>query len=151
MSNPLFPNSSSIINVAEAAIVAAIQSNIYPYEVEILASDEDSVKNPMPYIVIHASSAEEQIAPGSGIFKLRVDLLFRSHVKTEDINFRTAVCSGINNFLYSAPAFTLSEVNGFYCYGFVPVATGQMTVNPELKTYEYRIGMDVVCMPRNNS
>jgi hypothetical protein len=105
----------------------------------------------MPYIVVHAATGEEQIAPGSGIFKLKVDLLFRSHVKTEDINLRTAVCSGINNFLYSAPAFTLSEVNGFHCYGFVPGATGEMTVNHDMKAYEYRIGMDVTCMPRNNS
>lgn len=146
----LYPNSNVVLNIAEKAVVGAIQSEIYPYQVDVRASDENEVKPPMPYITVHASDYQEDIGPGTGIFKMRVTATFRSHVKPDDINFRTAVCQGINNFLYRNPAVELSNTDGFHCYGFIPGATGSMAVNPELKAYEYLVSMDLFCMPRNN-
>ncbi len=145
-----FPFNNVIINVAEAAIVSAIQNSIAPYEVPVIASDENEIKPPMPYITVHVGSYQEEIGPGSGIFRLEVNIVYRSHVKPDDAELRTAICTGINDFLYGAPAVTLSLFDGLHVYGFIPVASGSMAINPELKAYEYQVRADVVCMPRNN-
>jgi len=120
--------------------------------VPIYVSDVDGVKDPMPYIVIHGNSYEEQIGPGSGIFKIRMDCVFRSHVKglgSAPDEARDAAVTWINNFLYSDPKSALSASTGFHCYGFVPVS-GEMRVQGDYKAYEYHTQFDVFCMPRDN-
>lgn len=127
--------------------------------VPIYISDTDGIKEAMPYIIVHGNSYEEQIGPGSGIYRIRIDCVFRSHVKTESrwtaltenpTDNRDAIIAQINNFLYSSPATALSAATGFHCYGFVPVS-GDMRVQPDYKAYEYHTQFDVFCMPRDNA
>jgi len=146
----VYPGSNVIIPVAEAALVAAITNQVYPYPCPVYSSDSNQLKDAMPYIVVHVTGAQEQIGPGSGVFKVQATILFRSHVKPEDVDFRTSICNCINNFLWNQPAVTLNLNQGFYVYGFIPGANGQMAVNPEQKAYEYQVGIEMVCMPSNN-
>jgi hypothetical protein len=143
--------SNTITNIAEAAIVSALEQAILPATVPIFAADESDTKPPMPYIFLHVDNYEEVVAPGSGIFKLDVSVTFRSHVKADDVDFRTGVCDGINDLMYNSPAVTLSLVDGFHVYGFIPVASGAMAVNTDLKSYDYVVKFSLVCMPRNNA
>jgi len=117
----------------------------------ILLSDEDETKPPMPYVVARAKSFEEEITPGSGIFKVNIGLEFKSHVKDTTEEERQAVIIALNNFAYSAPASALSSaVSGFYVHGWVPTR-GEMTVDSDQKAYIYELEYDCYCMPTANS
>jgi hypothetical protein len=142
------PTFSTIVNIAEQSCQEQI--TLYVGEVPVYISDFDSVKAPMPYIVIHGDSYEELIGPGVGIFKVSMSVLLRSHVKVETPQERDGIVDGINSFLYNTPADRLSLTDGFHCYGFVPVS-GDMGVNTEMKAFEYHTRFDLYCMPRNNS
>jgi hypothetical protein len=141
------PAFSTIIPIAEQACQQQI--SLYVGNVPVYISDFDMIKADMPYIVIHGESYEELITPGCGIFKVRMEALFRSHVREETPQERDGVVNGINAFLYTTPASKLSLTDGFHCYGFVPVS-GQMSVNTDYKAYEYHTRFDLFCMPRNN-
>ena len=97
-----------------------------------------------------AKDYSEIIAPGCGIFKVDVSLIFRSHVKDTSSEDRETIIESLNNFAYSTPATVLSQATGFHCYGFIPT-TGRMTVDGELKAYVYEMDFELHCMPRDNS
>lgn len=141
----------TIVNVSEVAVVTALQavvdSAIVP---NIYQSDVASIKDNPPWIVVHGDNYEEWVGPGSGIFKVPIECLFRSHVKETSPANRDAVVSQINNFIYNSPAANLSLTANYFCYGFVPTS-GEMKVDTEKKTYDYVVRFDLYCMPRDNS
>lgn len=147
MSAPV--TSNDILSLVELALQEKIQTAVYDWAIPVYLTDEDALKGPMPYIVIHADNYEEQIGPGSGIFKVRVTTKLRSHTKVDDENKRVSVIMTLNNFAYSNAAIELSGEN-LHVYGFIPGASGEVQVNPDLKCYEYLTVWDLFCMPRPN-
>lgn len=142
---------NTILNIAETALNKCLQDQIYQIQpnIPIYDSDESAVKDVMPYLIIHCDQAEETIGPGTGIYKVPVEVTMRSHVKPDSPDFRDSIVAAINNFVYSSPAAALSEIEGFHCYGFMPIAVS-MGVNTDIKAYEYINRFELVCMPRNN-
>lgn len=139
-----------ILRATEEAIEwllqAAIDGNTdSPGLVPVLLSDEGANKPQMPYVVLQCISSEEQITPGSGIFKVGGNIVFKSHVKATDDELRQTVLDSINNFAYDSTAAKLSEVENFHCHGWHPT-TGEMTVDPEQKAYVYEMKYWVYCM-----
>lgn len=116
----------------------------------VLLSDEESVKPQMPYVVVRCLSFEEEIAPGSGIFNVKGEIVFRSHVKETYSEFRASVLDSINNFAYDQTAAKLSITDGFHCYGWQPT-TGEMQVEADSKSYLYIMKYTIHCMARNNT
>lgn len=139
---------NSVLVAAENAILTKLLTAVAGTicKSQIYISDEDVIKEPMPYIIVHAESYEEVIGPGIGIFKVPVRLIFRSHVKETSTNQRTDVVNAINNFAYATPAVTLSTVSGFHCHGFEP-STGSMVIDGEHKAYCYEVEFTLHCMP----
>ena len=141
-----------IINLAETAI----ETTLLPYLVGTVAqartyvSDEDSIKEPMPYVLVHVTECEEVVSPGSGIFRMTVGIILKSHVKENTQAERDAVVSAITNFAYTAPATALSLVSGFHCYDFESKA-GSINVDPETKAYTFENDYQITCMPRDNA
>lgn len=146
----MIPN--SILNVGERALREALQNQIYQNvpNIPIYRSDEAEQKQEQPYLIIHCEEAEEELGPGTGIYRISITVTFRSHVKPTSPDERDAVITAINNFVYSNPAEILSQVDGFHCYGFMPIRV-HMGVNTELKSYEYINEFELHCMPRNNN
>jgi len=145
----MIPN--TILNVAERALREALQNQIYAIipNLPIYRSDELAQKDVQPYMIIHCEEAAETIGPGSGIYEIPVEIIFRSHVKPTSPDQRDAVIAAINNFVYSNPAQVLSQTQGFHCYGFKPI-TVKMGVNTELKSYEYINQFGLVAMPTDD-
>ena len=133
---------NAIIGLLQAAIDAAVG---LPGSVPVLHSDEMETKPQMPYVVIQCVEEEEMISPGSGIFKVAGELLFRSHTKETSPLKRQAVLNAINNFAYDSTAAKLSGVDNFHCHGWHPT-TGNMTVDNETKSYNYLMKYWVYCM-----
>ena len=132
----------SIQGLLQAAITDAVGNK---QSVPVLLSDADITKASMPYVVIQCQSAEEQITPGSGIFKVAGTLAFRSHTKENTPGFRQAVLNAINNFAYDSTAAKLSETPGFHCHGWQPT-TGVITADNERKSTDYDMSYWVYCM-----
>lgn len=143
--------SNTILNIAEQALRTALQNQIYAIVqgIPIYRSDEDTIKAPQPYVIIHIEEATETIGPGSGIYEIPVTVTLRSHVKPTSPDERDAIIAGINNFVYSNPAQVLSQTQGFHCYGFNPVRV-KMGINPELKSYEYINEFVLIAMPTDD-
>lgn len=140
--------SYTIINLTEQAIQAAIENSLYPAQVAVYISDVNEVKEPMPYIVIHVEEAVEQEGPGTGIFKMPVEIMFRDHVKPQDPGFRDAVLVAIENVQFGTPLKALTQaIEGFYCYGF-GMTEASMRVNPELKAYESMRRWEITAIPK---
>lgn len=158
------------LQVISNIVESALQNALIPVlgKVPVLISDVGPVgpyhlgnKVPMPYLVLHADSYADQINgeifPGSGIFKVSVTTLLRSHAAEDGTANRDAMVSAINQFMYQPnqanpaaarlqAAVTLSAFPNLYVHGFVPTS-GQMRVNPELKAYEYLVQCDLYCKP----
>ena len=141
-----------IINLAETAV----ETTLLPYlvgtvsEARTYVSDEESFKEPMPYVLIHATECEEIVSPGSGIFRMTIGIIFKSHVRENTQVERDAVVSAITNFAYTTPATALSLVSGFHCYGFEP-KSGSIEVDPEMQSYSLENHYQITCMPRDNA
>jgi hypothetical protein len=118
-------------------------------EIDVYLADNDENKRQMPYIVIQCVSAEEQITPGSGIFKVAGELLFRSHTKETAPETRQVILDTINNFAYDSTAAKLSGIEGFHCHGWHPT-TGNLTVDSETHSYAYDMKYWVYCMAIDN-
>jgi len=116
----------------------------------VLTSDQSAAIFDKPYVLVIAREHEEVYGPNSGLFKVTVNILFASHVAETSPQQREDVVTSINNFVYSSPASTISGASGFYCHGIVP-KNGEMTVNPDEKTYDYNLTLEVWCMPRDNT
>lgn len=142
--------SNFITSVVEQAIQGKIEDALYNFGMPVYISDGENLKAEMPYVVVHADNYEEQIGPGTGIFKVQVTLKYRCHSKEESENFNASVIIQINNFAYSNAAIELNGLN-LHVYGFIPGASGQMQANPEAKCYEYLTTWELICMPRPNS
>ena len=139
--------SNDITRLVEESLKTKITTAVYPWSIPVYLSDESAMKGDMPYIVIHVENGTEyQGAPGSGIFNVVADILFRSHLKTETPEDRSAVIVAMNNIAYSNAAVELSNDN-LTVYGFIPEATGAITANVELKAYEYRSKWRIICTP----
>ncbi len=138
---------ASILTACESALLQTLQTVITG--TTLLVSDESEIKPSMPYVILRAKQFEEQISPGSGIFKVSAGAIYRSHVKDTTPEEREAMLVLLNNFAYNDPAGALSQVTGFHCYGFVN-KEGAMEVEDETKSYAYNIDWDIYCMPRNN-
>ena len=61
---------NSVLVAAENAILTKLLTAVAGTvcKSQIYISDEDVIKEPMPYIIVHAESYEEVIGPGIGIF-----------------------------------------------------------------------------------
>jgi hypothetical protein len=142
---------NNVISLAEQAISSLLITNLKSTVAkdQVYISDNDEIKQPMPYVIVHAESAEEQVTPGCGLYLVQIKAMFRSHVKETSTDQRTDVVNALNNMAYTTPASTLSAVTGFHCHGFVP-ASGSMTVDGETKSYVYEIKYSLYCMPRDN-
>lgn len=143
---------NTILNIAEMALNTALSNQIYQIQpnIPIYNSDESANKAVQPYLIIHCEEAEETIGPGTGIYRVPVEVTLRSHVKPESTDFRDSIIAAINNFVYSDPKDVLSKTEGFHCYGFMPI-TVKMGVNSDLKSYEYVNRFELICMPRDNN
>jgi len=141
------------INVkVESAIRDILLPHLPTTEVRdnVFLSDYDSEKSPPPFIVIHSEPWEEQITPGSGIYKIPVDITFKSGaVDTPSVD-RREVIAGINNCVYGGMAAALSNVTAFHCHGVIP-AGGGLELDPENFIYIFTIRLEVICMPRDNA
>lgn len=140
--------SYTIVNLTEQAIQASIENSLYPEKVAVYISDVNEVKQEMPYVVIHVDDAVEQEGPGTGIFKMPVEIVFRDHVKPQTPDFRDKVLVAIENVQFGSPLKTLTQaISGFYCYGF-GMTEASMRVNPELKAYESIRKWEITAIPR---
>ena len=145
-------NTNSILVAAENAIY----SILLPYldgsiiESQVYISDESLVKEPMPFLVIHATNATEEITPNSGIYKVEVMLTFKSHIKETSTDQRTDAIERVMNFITTTPTSLLSSVLNFHCHGFVE-ESGRMEVDAENKAYVYETIVCLYCMPRDNT
>jgi hypothetical protein len=139
-----------ILRDTEKAIQGLLQAAISdvignPKIVPVYLSDADLVKASMPYVVIQCVESTEEITPGSGIFKVDGNLVFRSHTKETPPEMRQKVLDSINNFAYDSTAAKLSTVPGFHCHGWYPT-TGQMMTDNDRKSTEYQMRYWVYCM-----
>jgi hypothetical protein len=144
-----------ILQATERAIQGLLQAAVddvtgYPGSVPVLLSDESEVKPQMPYIVIQCVSAEEEITPESGIFKVAGDLEFKSHTKETSPETREMILDAINNFAYDSTATKLSALPGYHCHGWQPTSAA-VTVDHEKKSYIYSLKYWVHCMALDNS
>tara|TARA_R110000868_G_scaffold59271_2_gene181958 strand:- start:766 stop:1203 length:438 start_codon:yes stop_codon:yes gene_type:complete len=143
-----------ILRATELAIQGLLQAAIddntgSPDSVPVLLSDESERKNQMPYIVIQCISEEEQISPGSGIFKVEGTLVYKSHSKATSPEERQVILDSINNFAYDTTAAKLSGVDNFHCHGWYPT-TGTLTTDDTTKASIYEMKYWVYCMAMNN-
>ena len=143
-----------ILRATELAIQGLLQAAIddntgSPDAVPVILSDESERKVQMPYIVIQCVSEEEQITPGSGIFKVEGTLVYKSHSKSTSPEERQVILDSINNFAYDSTAAKLSDVDNFHCHGWHPT-TGVLTVDDATKASIYEMKYWVYCMAMNN-
>ena len=143
-----------ILRATELAIQGLLQAAIddntgSPGVIPVLTSDEMERKPQMPYIVIQCVSDEEQITPGSGIFRVEGTLEFKSHTKGISPEDRQVILDSINNFAYDSTAAKLSGVDNFHCHGWHPT-TGNMSVDNDAKATIYDMKYWVYCMAMNN-
>jgi len=144
-----------ILHAANLAIQEVLQNHLEGIADEVGAipvyiADESETKQQMPYIVVKCVSAEEDITPGSGIFKVAGEILFRSHTKETSPEDRQAVLDAINNFAYDSTAAKLSGLDDFHCHGWHPTSA-EMTNEPETKSYAYDMKYWVYCMAIDNT
>jgi len=143
-----------ILRATEQAIQTLLRENIDDAVgegfVPVLLSDEEDNKPQMPYCVIQCADSEEQITPGSGIFRVAGEIHFRSHIKASESEWRQMVLDAINNFAYDSVQTRLSNLSGFHCHGWQPT-TGVLTVENESKSYRYTLRYFVFCMARDNT
>jgi hypothetical protein len=132
----------AIQGLLQATITDAVGNKL---QVPVYLSDADITKAPMPYVVIQCNSSEEQITPGSGIFKVSGTLAFRSHTKENTPGFRQKVLDAINNFAYDSTAAKLSQTAGFHCHGWQPT-TGVISTDNDRKSTNYDMTYWVYCM-----
>ncbi len=138
----------TVLNLCELAIKTALAEQLINTGVKVYVADRDEIKDVMPFCVVHGVTADEQIGPGSGIFKVTVDIEILSHVKEQSPTDRDTIYALVESFAYNNPAALLSTMPGFHCHGFIP-ASGAMKVDPERKAYIYTATWDVFCMPRS--
>lgn len=139
-----------INGITEQALLVTLSPAI-PRGLPVLVADEEEEKEAVaPCLVLRAVDNESLIDPASGIYKVTVQLTLRLHPKEQGKEFAAEVTQAIDGFAFSGPAEKLSLVNGFHCYGFMPL-TGTVGVDPERKLYEYVTQWQLWCMPRNNS
>ena len=143
-----------ILRAAEEAIQSLLQAAIddntgSPGVIPVLLSDEQERKPQMQYVGIQCVSAEEQIAPGSGIFKVEGTLVYKSHTRETKPEQRQLVLDSINNFAYDSTAAKLSGVDNFHCHGWHPT-TGEMMTDNETKATIYQMKYWVHCMAMDN-
>jgi hypothetical protein len=143
-----------ILRAADEAIKTVLEDYLSDIsngigKIDVYLADNDENKQQMPYIVIQCVSSEEQITPGSGIFKVAGNVIFRSHTKETSPETRQAVLDAINNFAYDSTSAKLSALDGFHCHGWYPT-TGDLTVESETQSYTYNMKYWVYCMAMNN-
>lgn len=114
-------------------------------EIDVYLADSDETKRQMPCIVVQCVSAEEEITPGSGIFKVAGEILFRSHAKATSPEARQTVLDAINNFAYDSTSAKLSGLEGFHCHGWHPTSA-ELTSDAESKSYTYDMKYWIYCM-----
>ena len=89
-----------ILRAAENAIQGLLQAAIdeavgFTGAVPVLLSDTRETKPQMPYVSIQCTEEEEVITPGSGIFKVSGELVFRSHTKETSPTIRQKILDAI--------------------------------------------------------
>lgn len=139
-----------ILQAAELAIQPLLQAAIDDVTetegtVPVIILDPGETKPPMPYIVVECSNAEEEITPGSGIFKVDCSICFYSHTKQTSPEERQAILDGINNFAYDQTATKLSLTPKFHCHGWRPTTAGVETDN-DRKSINHILKYEVHCM-----
>ena len=142
-----------INGIAEQAVLRVF-GPLVPQGLNTVVADEEKEKElAAPVLIIRATENESLIDPASGIFKVIIQLTVRLHLAEHAQGFAAEVTQVIDGFAFSTdnpPKEALSAVDGFHCYGFMPL-TGAVGVDPEKKTYEYVTQWQLWCMPRNNS
>jgi len=143
-----------ILRAADEAIQSVLSNHLETIEdtvgkLDVYLADSDETKRQMPYIVVQCVSSEEEISPGSGIFKVAGEILFRSHTKETTPEVRQTVLDAINNFAYDSTAAKLSGIDGFHCHGWHPTSA-ELTADAESKSYTYDMKYWVYCMAIDN-
>ena len=65
---------NNVISLAEQAISSLLITNLKATVAkdQVYISDNDEIKQPMPYVIVHAESAEEQVTPGCGLYLVSI-------------------------------------------------------------------------------
>jgi len=141
-----------INNILEGSLLTQLQTAINAqgsFGLTYYVSDTATVRVPMPYILIRAEQAEEQIVPGSGIFKCPVTIQLYSHVKNDTNGLtqaqRDTVTQAIQGFAYTSAESKLALSN-LTVYRVIPVEE-QMTADTELKAFIYSTTWEIYCTP----
>jgi len=143
--------SNSIRHKAESAVAQYLSVDLIGTAgATVVTSDRAEDLPDKPYVLVTAMRYEEQFGPGTGIFKVDLEIKFSSHVRETSAEQREEVVTAINNFTYSSPASTISQADGFYCHGIVPTS-GEMQIDTDEKSYDYVVNYEMHCMPRDNT
>jgi len=131
-------------------LVLSRHVSVYNTDSTMMERANNTIWRPMPYILAKCTDDEEVITPGSGIFKVTGELVFKSHTKENSPELRQVILDAINNFAYDNTAAKLSAVDNFHCHGWHPT-TGRMDVDNEAKASVYTMTYWVYCMAMNDS
>jgi len=141
--------SNNVNNLAERAMIGLLQTELAGTIItpeKVYVSDPSETKSDHPSVVVFATEKTE-IAPGCGIYNLKVTVRFTSHTETATQEERETVMVGINNVAYTALATNLSLYEGFHCHG--AMVEGGSLQTPDADAYEYTLEMNLACMPMN--
>ena len=128
----------------------AALADVVPAEWQILVSDEEDEKLPLPCVVLRVTECNEILGPQSGVYELLVSVMFRSHPKETTSADRAEAVTLVDLWAHGDPAPILSSAANFHCYGFTPVS-GELSVDPERRSYDFSTIWRLWCMPSDNS
>lgn len=134
--------------VAESAVLWSL-SKVLPPGFQMLRSDQDQEKAPLPCLLLRAESSEEIITPGSNIHIVEFQATAQFHLKDTTPEARALFVSMLDAWAHTDPSGALSEFDGFHCYGFMPVS-GDISIDPERKAIVYTTRWRIWCTPAND-
>jgi len=141
--------SNNVNNLAERALVALLQTELAGTIItteKVYVSDPSETKSEHPSVIVYVTDKEE-IAPGCGLYNIKVIIQFTSHTESATQEDREAVMVGVNNVVYSGLAAALSAYEGFHCHG--AYVDGGSLQTPDADAYVYTLELTLACMPMN--
>jgi hypothetical protein len=146
---------TNVVSIVEQALRNILYGQLRTRNYPVYISDDNKPKAPLPYLEIHGDRAEELVfgpqGAGAGYFRVNVAITYKGHAKETDAPERQAVVDAINYFAYNSPIDLINETENFFCHGFMPSATGDMSVDDGLKAFVYKTTWGIICMPNNNT
>lgn len=128
-----------------------------------IVTTSDLTKQDHPAIKIMSTDPGEEIAPGSGIYKCRVEILLVVKADAQGVSATSYLIQAIRQAFYRnditsrpmqnlAAMLTTNQVaagNPFTCLGVVPLSEGPVSKDEDDRMYTFRWAFDVHSMPRN--